>query len=552
MPLLWTQLISTSDRRDLWAGLEARIHDPLWLLTRQWQMGEFQGEDAGSPIRVTVNSDSFQLDRIQLGNTSRPYTPTEAPLEAIVERETLEQVPPDLRTRAQAGMQLMKQLHYAGLPVDRDRLLQSFGFMAQSLKGFGEPTIAAQLLMQRSPDASRLYAHFSQTLTDAQFLDIFPNATAEQVLGYRQEVGRWLQQYEALVGKPGQAEAWLEDRLEYQFSVSVPTDQGRVELWAEEYVGGRLDWDSFRIQSVNPAETSKPVRKQDQLLPCPVTYPGMPAPRWWEFENGTVDFGSSEMGDRDVGRLLLAEFVMTWGNDWFMVPLDVPTGSLCRITDLLVTDTFGVTSRILPQSFHSPNWRMNDLSQATPPPLNHPITGQFLFVPPVLPVSHQAPPVEDVLFLRDEMANMAWAIEKTLPDWLGRPQQTIDQAVFQPHSLAPLSPNRTPQYQVMTNLPDFWLPLLPVRQATPPAHFLVRAGLLDELQTTAPEPQGYLLSKQAVFQVHDEEIPRSGAEVSRAYQLVRWYGGQRSLWLGRQKQMGVGEVRSHLEFDQWV
>ena len=31
-------------------GYAARVHDPLWLLARQWQVGEFQGEDAGTPI----------------------------------------------------------------------------------------------------------------------------------------------------------------------------------------------------------------------------------------------------------------------------------------------------------------------------------------------------------------------------------------------------------------------------------------------------------------------------------------------------------------------
>src|ERR1700739_3622642 len=35
-------------------GLAARIHDPLWLLARQWQMGEFRGQDAGTPALVQV------------------------------------------------------------------------------------------------------------------------------------------------------------------------------------------------------------------------------------------------------------------------------------------------------------------------------------------------------------------------------------------------------------------------------------------------------------------------------------------------------------------
>lgn len=30
------------------SGLSARIHDPAWALTRQWQLGEFAAQDAGS------------------------------------------------------------------------------------------------------------------------------------------------------------------------------------------------------------------------------------------------------------------------------------------------------------------------------------------------------------------------------------------------------------------------------------------------------------------------------------------------------------------------
>ena len=33
-------------------ALRAEVRDALWFLTRQWQFGEFRGEDAGSPIDV--------------------------------------------------------------------------------------------------------------------------------------------------------------------------------------------------------------------------------------------------------------------------------------------------------------------------------------------------------------------------------------------------------------------------------------------------------------------------------------------------------------------
>lgn len=86
---------------DLRSGTEARIHDPLWFLARQWQMGEFRGEDARSPVLVTVKSESFAINCVHQGNQSLAYNPQETPLEALIERESTAQVPPDLRTCAQ-------------------------------------------------------------------------------------------------------------------------------------------------------------------------------------------------------------------------------------------------------------------------------------------------------------------------------------------------------------------------------------------------------------------------------------------------------------------
>jgi hypothetical protein len=38
---------------DLERGWSAELADPAWMLGRQWQMGEHQGEDASSPTTVT-------------------------------------------------------------------------------------------------------------------------------------------------------------------------------------------------------------------------------------------------------------------------------------------------------------------------------------------------------------------------------------------------------------------------------------------------------------------------------------------------------------------
>ena len=150
-------------------------------------------------------------------------------------------------------------------------------------------------------------------------------------------------------------------------------------------------------------------------------------------------------------------------------------GTLCRINTLLVTDTFGVTTHIISQRRHSPHWGMHQLSQAPGiPNLDH-----FLFVPPVLPAAHQASPLEDVFFVRDEMANMAWAIEHTVADALGRPLYRARASRSCLQELVRLQADDVLRYQVMTDLPVHWIPLVPVRDTTTRTHFLARAGLLE-------------------------------------------------------------------------
>jgi len=52
----WMRLEPQSVSGDPTPGIEARVHDATWLLARQWQFGEFQGEDAGTPVSVSVTS----------------------------------------------------------------------------------------------------------------------------------------------------------------------------------------------------------------------------------------------------------------------------------------------------------------------------------------------------------------------------------------------------------------------------------------------------------------------------------------------------------------
>ena len=47
---------------DLGEGFAARLGDPVWLLARQWQLGEQQGENASSPVTVSYRVASSPIE----------------------------------------------------------------------------------------------------------------------------------------------------------------------------------------------------------------------------------------------------------------------------------------------------------------------------------------------------------------------------------------------------------------------------------------------------------------------------------------------------------
>ena len=72
--------------------------------------------------------------------------------------------------------------------------------------------------------------------------------------------------------------------------------------------------------------------------------------------------------------------------------------------------------------------------------------------------------------------------------------------------------------------------------------------------TDVVEPRGVLLreglDRGDAYFVHEEEVPRAGANVTRAFQRARWRHGRVSTWLGRRKTTGLGPGGSGLHFDR--
>src|SRR4051812_42833779 len=66
----WNRLEGRPRRADPKDALRAEVHDALFMLTRQWQMGEYKGDDAGSPIAATPLISSAPLSRFQCGTAN--------------------------------------------------------------------------------------------------------------------------------------------------------------------------------------------------------------------------------------------------------------------------------------------------------------------------------------------------------------------------------------------------------------------------------------------------------------------------------------------------
>ncbi len=127
----WMRLEPRSRNAEMNTSLQARIYDPLWLLARQWQLGEFQGEDNGSPVMARWRAEAARLTRYHSGaiapNTRvkpRSYDGSRMPLETLVERETIRPAtdqtakPEKLRLAAEAGQQFLRMLEQQ--PLSRD------------------------------------------------------------------------------------------------------------------------------------------------------------------------------------------------------------------------------------------------------------------------------------------------------------------------------------------------------------------------------------------------------------------------------------------------
>jgi hypothetical protein len=559
---------STLRDRLLAVGVQARVQDPLWMLGRQWQFGEFQGEDAGSPIQADVRLESSPLTAYapaipaagsKIAGQIYPRDPVSnapvVPLEALVEAERVRTDDrPQLRQAAEAGVRLIRMLVDAGFLRYRAAFLKAFPFTGVP-GGDADPasSLLQRIVAGRAVDAAAL----RQVLRTNNPLGstkpfVFPSTIGVSVADrplMATILTNWLQWYEAgIVTEPAGATPWTPERMEYRFAVAAPAMSGEQEavLVAPSY-GGDLDWHSFDRLSGSSgtslgASGAAQVAAPTSLIPVKVRYPGMPSSRFWEFEDARVDLGAVQVEAGDLARLLLLEFSLAYGNDWFVVPVDVVTGTIARVATLDVVDTFG-QRRTIPAAGEGDAGRRSRLFRLSTPGSD--LTSAALFVPPVLGASLESTPVEQVRFARDENANLVWAIERSVESGAGRP---LDLRRDEPAKPVPAGADSAAvEYRLMSTLPRNWLPLVASDPTGAPPLKLALGAVLADGVVRAPAPQGRIVPPDLLLAA--EEVPRDGLDVARIYRYARWVDGSTRLWAARRRRPAAGEASSALQFD---
>lgn len=574
-------------------ALKAEVRDALWMLTRQWQMGEFEGDDAGSPIFAKVHLSRTLLEKYKAGDGSVEMFDGTVPLEAKVEK-------------------LAVPFAMGGLEVSLDIRLAMGRYWLKLLRSLGDfATVFAAAYPVHVPDPanpadapicahSEAWSSFAAAAGRAMDgMKLYQYVTADPahhaydgiagLAGQEAQVDALTAKFVAWFGRqfyqpqPGQAEAWEPAQLEYRFACSAPVAGGEKVLTADEYYQGHLDWYSFDIDPKQSTLGGTPlppgpalVHETQTLLPSPVSFPGMPDTRWWAFEDGKTNFGDVKPDTTDIGKLLLVEFALVYANDWFLIPYTLPAGSLAKVEGLVVTNVFGERTWVEAAGRGKDDdwqrWAMFIVNTAGD---NGEAADTSLLVPPSAMNVLEGKPLDEVLLIRDEMANMVWGIERTIPLPSG-PTKPGREAARELHAylqakiaaVPPAPPlfetNASITYRVMTTVPEQWIPFVPVHMPNDVRQTQLQRAAMPRIldgDTALPakvRPRTRLLregldqSPSVAYFIHEEEVPRAGIRVTRSFQRARWTDGSAWTWLGARKQTGRGEGSSGLAFDSIV
>ncbi|GAC1309761.1 MAG: hypothetical protein NVSMB19_23660 [Vulcanimicrobiaceae bacterium] len=597
----WNRLEGRPRSDDLERPMRAEVRDPLWMLARQWQFGEFAGEDAGSPVKARLFAETTAVSRMKVRDGAWERYDPATPIAARVEGRAFE---PDLMLSLAVGERLARRLAAkfgANHVVVTSFVASDYGFADVAAPDRTLPSLALQAdrrtldvrraLARRGIDGaavladtqSALRAGISPAAAFAAKRVTFGDAAPADIDAIATELARdW---YGRLFPQPQAGEdAWSPSHLEYRFVLGVTNADGtRTDLPADRFAGGRFDWyalDAAPTAADAPAIETLPTEKRVvSFVPTPVRFYGEPSARWWEFEDTRVGFGLTTASKTDLVKLLLTEFGLAFSNDWFVIPFAARPGTLVETKGIVVTDNFGINTLVEPTAKRhrerglAGTWGMWTLAQRDAPGTVDP---RFLLAPTVAK-SLESRPLDEVAFLRDEMANLVWGVESITSDPLGGGRDAratanaLRGAIAAAYPTQPFAdvPDVFAAYHLMGRVPENWIPLVSVRTKDAATATAFLQGAMPRVPPLEPVtdaagpilahnvvlPRGTILARDPVAApnvINEEEILRGGTLVRRTFEQARWVDGSTHTWCGLEKHNGRGEGSSGLTFDSVI
>ena len=400
------------------------IYDPLWMLERRWQFGRFQGNDCGSTVQTKILAKRQKISGFMDKNgKALPASSQESPMEYDVERRP---------HTIDAFARIESALHFLGMKAvssHRDAVLEALKETCK-LDSFipNDPNEPLEELKARSNiKMDKMFRLYGKRCFDGyklyQLKSLPAGCPVQNPAAVLQEYKDWFKKKYHMMDRDTDV-FWNEKKLGYELTLTA----GNRKYEAEDYHSGRLSWYSFDCTDNVVAAGGETVTLG--VLPTPAVFPSAPNRRLWEFENSRVQF--NDYRNDDVSALassVIMQYTMMYSNDWMIVPMETEVGTVLSVEKIVVKDSFGKEYEIAdsfetidrknPDIGFTDRWALfaNSYSEAYKKSYFKSAPG--LLCPPTLQRVEQGAPIEEVQFLRDEMANMVWGVEEKVSDCCG-------------------------------------------------------------------------------------------------------------------------------------
>lgn len=595
----WNRLEGRPRSADFSRALKAEVRDALWMISKQRMLGGFKGEDCGSIVSAKIHAKTTGLTKYQSEEGSSKSFPSDIPLEVEVEKQKIpfksgaQEISLDIRLLM--GRQWLKMLD-KNQPGLRSFFIDNYTITSPDPNEESHAQVCGHIevwqkyeaVANRSIDGYRVYQDMKSGVFSSNIN--IPDGKLEE---FNKLANKFIKWFENLYYQPKEDEtqAWKPSYLEYQFDCSAPESEKAEKVFtASEYYHGNLDWynldiskEKSKIDLTKESKTNQDVRKTftQTLDPSPIIFPGMPDNRWWTFEDSKTNLGNIKPDTTDINQLMLLDFVLNYSNDWFLVPITFPIGSIVNIEGIVTRNSFGERFWIEPTGQGSDEdwqkWSMFHLN--TKGDMDIPSDMSLVLLPVAAKVM-EGKPLEEIYLIRDEVANMVWGIESIVQLATGQSKRGKEAALElkakyeklfniipanNQESQGTVSKNDAKiKYQIVNSVSENWIPFIPVHKAgdrrniqlqrTAMPRILKGGGNINPPEKIEPRTsilrEGLDVDIKEAYFIHEEEIPRSGILVRKTYQRTRWTNGEVFTWLGTRKLVGRGEGNSGLAFDQ--